>query len=109
MQASGTSESQQSGDRDFASPVESSRADLERGEDVVAETNRQVAGVVDNRLLERRSADEVLDDHLQLRKLGAVELDITRNYSPEVVLLCGRELFRGHNGIRQSASLLEQQ
>jgi hypothetical protein len=56
--------------------------------------------------LAQRSPELVLRDHLRLRKLGAVERDISRNYSPHVVLLSGEGTFRGHDGIRNSAHLL---
>jgi hypothetical protein len=56
--------------------------------------------------LAERPPELVLHDHLRLRKLNAVELDISRNYSRDVVLLSGEGTFRGHDGIRNSARLL---
>ncbi len=56
--------------------------------------------------LAQRPPELVLRDHLRLRKLGDVERDISRNYSPDVVLLSGEGTFRGHDGIRNSAHLL---
>lgn len=56
--------------------------------------------------LAQRPPELVLRDHLRLRKVGAVERDISRNYSPDVVLLSSEGTFRGHDGIRNSAHLL---
>lgn len=57
------------------------------------------------RLSERTSA-EVLQDHVELRELGELEEDLRRNYHPEVLVLTGRRVFKGHDGVRESAALL---
>ena len=66
--------------------------------------------------LSKRSAQEVLDDHLNLtERFGAeenweriVEEDIRRNVSEDIVILINRGagVFRGHEGVRQLAQLL---
>lgn len=54
-----------------------------------------------------RNAREVFDDHLSCADLGDVETDIRRNFSPECLLITSEGVFRGHNGIRQAARLLD--
>ena len=54
----------------------------------------------------RRSAAEVLQDHLQLREAAELEEDLRRNYAPDVVLLGARGVLRGHEGVRASAAFL---
>lgn len=54
-----------------------------------------------------RSTQEVVDSHLQLRKDGALEEDITNNYADDVILLTGTGMFTGHDGVRKSASELD--
>ncbi len=66
--------------------------------------------------LSKRSAQEVLDDHLNLTEhFGAeesweriVEEDIRRNVSEDIVILInrGEGVFRGHEGVRQLARML---
>ena len=66
--------------------------------------------------LSKRSAQEVLDDHLSLtERFGAeenwqriVEEDIRRNVSEDIVILINRGVgvFRGHDGVRQLARML---
>ena len=66
--------------------------------------------------LSKRSAQEVLDDHLNLTEhFGAeesweriVEEDIRRNVSEDIVILINRGagVFRGHEGVRQLARML---
>src|SRR6476469_5614513 len=57
----------------------------------------------------KRSTREVLEDHLRLRLEGEIEEDITRNYAEDVVLLTSFGVFRGQEGVRQSAQLLLEQ
>ena len=59
-----------------------------------------------DRDLERRSAPEVFEDHLEQRKQGDLETDLRRNYDEDVVVLTARGVLRGHDGVRQSAALL---
>jgi hypothetical protein len=56
----------------------------------------------------RRSARDVLEDHLRLRQpgLAKVEKAISRNFAEDVVLLTGYGVFRGHEGVRRSAHVL---
>ena len=56
-------------------------------------------------LLHRNSRD-VLAAHLRLRKAGDLERDLRENYSPDVVVLTARAVFRGHEGVRRSAHRL---
>jgi hypothetical protein len=64
--------------------------------------------------LSTRTAQEVLDDHLKLDEhFGAekdwrriLEEDIRRNVSEDVVVLINRGTFRGHDGVRELASML---
>ena len=56
-----------------------------------------------------RSTAEVVDDHLALAQQGDVETDIARNFAPDCVLMTTYGVFRGHGGIRDAASLLQQQ
>ena len=57
---------------------------------------------------EDRSAREVFDDHLPEASDGSVEADISRNYAEDVVLLCSRGVYRGHDGVRRLAQMLKE-
>lgn len=50
-----------------------------------------------------RSSQEVLDDHLRESLDGLIEDDLARNYSKDLVVLTGRGVFRGHDGLRHMA------
>lgn len=54
-----------------------------------------------------RETEDVFADHLTKRLAGDVEGDINANYSPDVVLLTESGTLLGHEGVRQSASMLE--
>ena len=56
--------------------------------------------------LRTRTTREVLDDHLRLADDGAVEEDLARNVAEDVVMLTGRGVFRGHDGVRELARQL---
>jgi hypothetical protein len=56
-----------------------------------------------------RSTVEVFEDHLALAQAGEVETDIARNFAPDCVLLTSYGVFRGHEGVRKAAELLDQQ
>ena len=64
--------------------------------------------------LSSRTAQEVLDDHLNLAEnWGAeedieriIEEDMRRNVSEEIVILINRGTFRGYEGVRQLAGML---
>lgn len=56
-----------------------------------------------------RTTDEVLRDHLELAQRGDVDTDIDRNFSPHCVLLTSYGVFRGHEGVRAAAALLDKQ
>lgn len=57
----------------------------------------------------QRTTAEVLRDHLELAQRGEVDTDIERNFSPKCVLLTTYGIFRGHEGVREAAALLERQ
>lgn len=54
----------------------------------------------------RRKTREILEDHIRLREAGKLEDDLERNYHPEIVILTGKRVLRGHDGVRESAQLL---
>ncbi len=56
-----------------------------------------------------RSAREVFEDHLRDGKEGSVEEDLARNYAQDVVLLTGRGVYRGHDGLRELNRLLQEE
>lgn len=56
-----------------------------------------------------RSTAEVLDDHLRESQVGSVEADLARNYAVDLIVLTGRGVFRGHDGLRQLAQLLREE
>ena len=58
------------------------------------------------RKLEDRTTEEVFLDHLEHRKAGRLDLDIERNYAPDVVIVSNIGTFFGHSGVRQSGTLL---
>ena len=59
--------------------------------------------------LRLRSAAEVFEDHLRLAAEHQFEEDIERNVSPDIVILERRGIFRGREGARELARLLEQE
>lgn len=59
--------------------------------------------------LQERSAAEVFEDHLRESQVGSVEADLARNYATELVVLTGRGVFRGHDGLRQLAQRLREE
>ena len=56
-----------------------------------------------------RSAEQVFLDHLERAQQGDVEGDLRHNFSPRCVLLTTYGTFRGHDGVREAAALLERQ
>lgn len=59
--------------------------------------------------LRRRSAKEVLEDHLRLAGEHRFEADIQRNVAPHCVILERRGIFRGREGARALARLLDEE
>lgn len=53
-----------------------------------------------------RSAKEVLQDHLRESQDGSIVNDLRRNYAEHVVILTGRGIFRGHDGMRDLNRIL---
>ncbi len=67
-------------------------------------------------LSRRRSAREVLDDHLNLANdwvdtpLDQVlDQDLRRNVSEDIIVLINRGTFRGYEGVRQLAQMLSEE
>lgn len=56
--------------------------------------------------LAARSAQQVLEDHLRLADEGDLEGDLARNVAEDIVMLTGRGVFRGHDGVRELARQL---
>lgn len=56
-----------------------------------------------------RSTEEVFLNHLDLAQKGDVETDVRHNFSEDCVLLTSYGTFRGHEGIRDAARLLNKQ
>jgi len=59
--------------------------------------------------LHARSSEEVFEDHLRLAGKHRFEEDIERNVSPDCVVLERRGVFRGHDGVRELARLLDEE
>jgi hypothetical protein len=53
-----------------------------------------------------RTAQQVMESHLRLRREGHLEQDLTDNYHPDIVVMSARAIYRGHEGVRESAHLL---
>lgn len=64
---------------------------------------------VTERSTTERSTMEVLEDHLTLAQHGDVASDIVRNFAHDCVLLTSYGVFRGHEGVRAAAELLDEQ
>jgi hypothetical protein len=60
-------------------------------------------------MTDHRSAKEVFEDHLRLGREGSAEEDLPRNYSEDVVVLTGRGVYRGHEGLQKLARLLREE
>lgn len=58
---------------------------------------------------QERSAREVLDDHLWQSKHGTLDEDLQRNYALDVIILSGRGVLRGHDGLRELTRQLQQE
>ena len=56
--------------------------------------------------LERRTPQEVLDDHLRLAADGDLDGDLERNCAGDIVVLTARGVFEGHDGVRELAHQL---
>ena len=56
--------------------------------------------------LARRTTQEVLDDHLRLATEGDLDADIERNCAADIVVLTGRGIFEGDDGVRELARQL---
>lgn len=56
-----------------------------------------------------RSAKEVFEDHLRLGREGSAEEDLPRNYSENVVVLTGRGVYHGHDGLQKLVEQLREE
>ena len=56
-----------------------------------------------------RTTREVFEDHLDLAQKGDLDTDLKRNFAEDCVLLTGYGVFRGHQGVREAADLLDNQ
>ncbi|MCW8195127.1 nuclear transport factor 2 family protein [Proteobacteria bacterium 005FR1] len=56
-----------------------------------------------------RTAQEVLEDHLEKARQGEIEGDLRQNYAEEVVFLGNYGIHHGHRGARDLAQLLKKQ
>lgn len=54
-----------------------------------------------------RTSEEVIEDHLRLRREGKWEEDIKNNYAKNCVILSSFGIFRRHSGAKKSALLLQ--
>ncbi len=54
-----------------------------------------------------RSPQEVFDEHLRLSQEHEFEQDIGRNFAEDCVVLTDRGVFRGHDGLKELAAMLE--
>ena len=60
-------------------------------------------------MTEKRSTQQVVDDHLRLAMEGELEQDLARNYAQDVVVLSNWGVEHGHDGARRLAQLLQAQ
>ena len=56
-----------------------------------------------------RTAKDVFLDHLECAQRGDIAADIERNFSTACTLLTSYGVFRGHEGVKAAAELLDQQ
>src|SRR3954468_2652062 len=54
----------------------------------------------------RRTTQEVFDDHLRLAAENDLEADLERNVAAGIVMLTGRGIFHGHEGVPELARQL---
>lgn len=57
----------------------------------------------------QRSTEHVFLDHLDRAQRGDIDGDIAHNFAPTCVLLTTYGVFRGHDGVRAAAELLDRQ
>lgn len=48
-----------------------------------------------------RTPRDVFEDHLQVSTEGSLKEDLVRNYAPDLVVLTGRGVYRGHDYLTQ--------
>ena len=56
-----------------------------------------------------RTPGAVFENHLRVSTEGSVEEDLLWNYAPDLVVLTGHGVYRGHDGLRQLAELLRRE
>lgn len=57
---------------------------------------------------DNRSTTDVVHDHLVKRLAGEVEADIGTNFSKDVIIISNYGVYRGHDGVRESADMLDE-
>jgi hypothetical protein len=68
------------------------------GGDILADMNED----------QNRTARDVLEDHLQQAREGTLEDDLAQNYALDAVFLSSRGIYRGHDGLRQLNTMLQE-
>jgi hypothetical protein len=53
-----------------------------------------------------RNTQEIFESHLKLRDKKELEKDINENYSPAIFIISNHGNFYGHDGVRESAGVL---
>jgi len=56
----------------------------------------------------KRTPTEVIHDHLAKRLAGDIEGDIKQNFDKDILILSSFGVFKGHDGVRASAKLLDE-
>lgn len=56
-----------------------------------------------------RSAEKVLEDHLRKSREGSIDDDLRQNFSEDLVVLTGRGIFRGHEGLGNLNRMLQEE
>lgn len=77
-------------------------------QETVFDSRARCVAMTKKTIAARRSTIEVFNSHLALRQEHAVEADIRQNYAADVVLLTCTGIYRGHDGVRQSAQILKE-
>lgn len=55
-----------------------------------------------------RPTDEILRDHLELRRCRDLEGDLERNYHQDVVVISKDGVYQGQDGVRETAKVLQE-
>src|SRR5699024_8891994 len=74
--------------------------------DQIVRRYRSVASAKEKHPMQQRSTREVFEDHLQHAAERDFEADL-HNFTEDCVILTGFGVFYGHDGIRETAEILE--